>query len=162
MSAPPLADTVGNVVTAATIFTLMIAPLTLVCTVDPTLALLAARKRWVARPGMAVAGGAEVSWSCPSTGVGGTPPNAARRQPVARAERHRQRAAAGLSRGRDGGQAGRADRAEGLPDARQFGGRGDGRPAAQRRPPICAVPGPPDTLSTVKVAGTRDGLAGSV
>ena len=43
MRAPPAADTVGNVVTAATIFTLMTAPLTLVCTVDPTLALLAAR-----------------------------------------------------------------------------------------------------------------------
>ena len=43
MRAPPPADTVGNVVTAATIFTLMIAPLTLVCTVDPTLVLLAAR-----------------------------------------------------------------------------------------------------------------------
>ena len=43
ISAPPLPDTVGNVLTAATIFTLTIAPLTLVCTVEPTLALLAAR-----------------------------------------------------------------------------------------------------------------------
>ena len=50
MRAPPGADTVGNVVTAATIFTLMMAPLILVCTVDPTLALLAARKlRWPGR-----------------------------------------------------------------------------------------------------------------
>ena len=73
MSAPPLADTVGNVVTAATIFTLMIAPLTLVCTVDPTLALLAARKRWVARPGRAVAGGVRGQRSCPPTGAGGAP-----------------------------------------------------------------------------------------
>ena len=43
MRAPPPAETVGNVVTAATIFTLMTAPLMLVCTVDPTLALLTAR-----------------------------------------------------------------------------------------------------------------------
>ena len=43
MRAPPPAETVGNVVTAATIFTLMTAPLMLACTVDPTLALVAAR-----------------------------------------------------------------------------------------------------------------------
>ena len=43
MRAPPPAETVGNVVIAATMFTLMTAPLMLVCTVDPTLALLAAR-----------------------------------------------------------------------------------------------------------------------
>ena len=29
-------------------------------------------------------------------------------------------------------------------------------------PPIWAVPGPPDTLSTVKVAGAGSGVAGSV
>ena len=43
MSAPPLPDTVGNVRTAATIFTLTTAPSMRVCTVEPTLALLAVR-----------------------------------------------------------------------------------------------------------------------
>ena len=75
MRAPPGADTVGNVVTAATIRTLMVAPLISVCTVDPTLALLVARKPRVARPGMTRAGGAELSSSCPSTEVGGKPGN---------------------------------------------------------------------------------------
>ena len=65
MRPPPGAVTVGNVASAATIFTLMIAPSISVCTVDPTLALLAARKRCVARPGMAVTGGAAVSCSWP-------------------------------------------------------------------------------------------------
>src|ERR1039458_4085731 len=37
--APPLPGTVGNVASAATIFTLTLAPLTEVCTVEPTLAL---------------------------------------------------------------------------------------------------------------------------
>ena len=82
MRAPPPADTVGNVVTAATIFTLMTAPLMSVCTVDPTLVLLAARKRWVARPGMAVPGGVEVSWQLPVDRRGGHA--AERRSPPAR------------------------------------------------------------------------------
>ena len=43
MSPPPLPDTVGNVRTAATIFTLTTAPSMRVCTVEPTLALLAVR-----------------------------------------------------------------------------------------------------------------------
>ena len=73
MRAPPLADTVGNVVTAATIFTFMIMPSMSVCTVDPTLALLAARKRCVARPGRAVTGDVPITASWPVTGLGGTP-----------------------------------------------------------------------------------------
>ena len=43
MSAPPLPDTVGKWLTAATIFTLTTMPLMKVCTVEPTFALLAVR-----------------------------------------------------------------------------------------------------------------------
>ena len=71
--APPLTDTVGNVVTAPTIFTDRTAPLTSACTTDPTLALVAARNRWVAMPGSAATGGVPVRVSSPPTGVGGCP-----------------------------------------------------------------------------------------
>jgi len=60
------------VLIAATIFTLTAAPATLTCTVEPTLALLTARKRWVARPGM-TPGASGASVSCPVTVVGATP-----------------------------------------------------------------------------------------
>ena len=43
MSAPPRPDTVGKLLTAATIRTLTGVPLTKVCTVEPTVALLAVR-----------------------------------------------------------------------------------------------------------------------
>ena len=74
MSAPPRPDTVGKLLTAATIFTLTVVPLMKVCTVEPTLALLAVRKRWVARPG-STAGACGVSVSWPDT-VPGVPPDA--------------------------------------------------------------------------------------
>ena len=43
MSPPPVPDTVGKLLTAATIRTLRIVPLKKVCTVEPTFALLAVR-----------------------------------------------------------------------------------------------------------------------
>ena len=43
MSPPPLPVTVGKLVTAPTIFTLTVVPSMLVCTVEPTLVLLALR-----------------------------------------------------------------------------------------------------------------------
>ena len=67
----PPAAMVGNDVTAATIFTLRIAPLTLACTTEPTLALLEARKLCVAMPGSAAAGGVPARVSSPPTGLGG-------------------------------------------------------------------------------------------
>src|ERR1700683_2436690 len=73
MRAPPPADAVGNVVTAATIFTLMIAPLTSVCTTEPTLELLAARKRCVGMPGGTATGGVPVRVRSPLIGLGGWP-----------------------------------------------------------------------------------------
>ena len=74
MSPPPLPVTVGKLLTAAMIFTLMVAPSMLVSTVEPTLVLLAARKRCVARPGM-TAGAAGVSASCPDMSLGAVPGN---------------------------------------------------------------------------------------
>src|SRR5579863_7628056 len=76
MRAPPPADTVGKVDTAATIFTLIAAPLICVCTTEPTPALLAARKFRVAMPGSVATGGVPVRVRSPLTGLGGWPANA--------------------------------------------------------------------------------------
>src|SRR6202050_4808883 len=131
MRAPLPADAVGNVVTAATIFTLMIAPLTSVCTTEPTLELLAARKRCVAMPGSTATGGVPVRVRSPLI-LG---------QPEARVERHRQRAGRrGL--GRDGRRGGRPVRAEGLLDAGQLDRGADGGPAAQHGAGLLSRPRP--------------------
>ena len=159
MSPPPLPVTVGKLLTAATIFTLMVAPSMLVCTVEPTLALLAARKRlggqaWDdrrARPGL--------SASCPDMALGADAGKPARGQAVARAERHRQRVA----------RRALADETAGVPDGpavpsvcRTPASSADEATAGQPRSAdpgtadpgrASGSPGAPDTPSTVKTAG---------
>ena len=67
---PPRRHALGNVAALATIRAPMISPLKSACTVDPMLALVAARKPCVAIPGRMVTGAAAVRASCPSTELG--------------------------------------------------------------------------------------------
>ena len=166
-SPPPLPVTVGNVLTAATIFTSTTAPLRLACTVPPTWALLTLRNRCVARPGMAP-GAAGVSASCPPIVLGGTPgyPLAARPYPgwnvtasalpLLPAEPP---AGAVLSEVKDG----RPDAPAVPPPCPTPSSSGDEASAAQLRravPDTC--PDGPDRPSTVRTAGSRGLVAGSV
>ena len=141
MRAPPLADTVGNVATAATIFTFDDHA------VD--VGLHRGSDARVARGQEALRGqaGQGRHRGCSRYGElardragrhAGIPLG---RQPVAGVQRHRQRGAARRPGG-DGGQARRAAGAADLADACQFGRRGDGGPAAQHRPGYLGLPGP--------------------
>src|SRR5216683_3910163 len=86
ISAPPGPETVGNAVTAATIFTGIVIPLTSTCTVEPIAVFPELRNSCVAIPGMAeMPGAAGVSVSCPGSGPGGPTDENASPNPGAKA-----------------------------------------------------------------------------